>query len=222
MKNKIIISVISAIAILLFLFVAYKLTNTKTTVDYPEVNKISSLDHLKWATDSAKIKNILVEYSDFQCPACKLFHDTIRSEIENKNAPNSELTKKITFVYRDFPLDQHQNAKVAAYAAEAAGKQNKFFEFGDILFDKQNEWGESNDSQKYFDEYAKSLALNLDQFHKDMNSNEVKNKVDTDVLSGEKASLNATPTFYFNGKKLENINSFADFLQPLIDGVKNN
>ena len=210
--NKIVIGIVSAIAIFAFVFLAYKFTNTSSDKSYPEVSVISKADYLKW---SPAKKNILVEYSDLQCPACKTFYEFMKSEIEASGAANAEITKKVTFVYRHFPLAQHGEAEEAAYAAEAAGIQGKFFEFSNVLFDNQKDWAEKKDAVKKFEAYAKELNLDLEKFNKDRDSKSVKDKVSADLLSGQQAQVNATPTFYLNGKKLGPINSFEDFLKPL-------
>ncbi|OGK17540.1 hypothetical protein A2774_00965 [Candidatus Roizmanbacteria bacterium RIFCSPHIGHO2_01_FULL_39_12c] len=210
--KKIVIAALSIIAVFAFLLIAYNLTNTPSAPAFPEVSKIKSSDQIKWATDSA---NVLVEYSDLQCPACQSFQQFIQKEIESSGSANRDVTNKITFVYRHFPLVQHQHAQNAAYAAEAAGKQGKFFEFIDIAFIKQKDWAESSKAIEIFESYAKELGLDLEKFRIDRDSQEVKNKVQADLLSGEQAGVNSTPTFYLNGKKLGPINSFDQLLEPL-------
>ncbi len=213
MTNKIVIGVLSFVALIGVLFVVYKLINPPPAATlYPEVNKVLPNDHIKW---NPKSKNILVEYSDLQCPACKSFHDFIAQEIEASASGNVNITKKITFIYRHFPLVQvHQHTEEAAYAAEAAGKQNKFFEMTDTLFNKQTEWENKGNVKEIFEGYAKNLKIDLEQFRKDRDSKEIKDKVSADALSGEKAQVNATPTFFLNGKKVE-INSFDEFIKLL-------
>lgn len=210
-KNTIIISVISIIAIFVFLGLVYTLTNKPTPSSYPQVNVIQSNDHVKW---SPAKKQILVEYSDLQCPACKAFHQIIKQQIEN----DKSITGKITFVYRHFPLPIHQYSQYASYAAEAASKQGKFFEFSDILFDTQESWAglkDANAVKDYFVSVAKTLKLNTDQFKKDMNSDTIKQAVQNDMASGAAANVDATPTFFLNGSKLDNIRSFDDFKKLL-------
>lgn len=210
--NKTVITILSVIAIFAFLLAAYKFTNTSSDKTYLDVNKVASSDHITWSKDK---KNILVEYSDLQCPACKSFNGFIRQYIEASGSGNTDITKKVTFVYRHFPLAQHSHAEEAAYAAEAAGNQGKFFEYVNVLFDKQKDWENNKDAVKKFETYAKDLDLDLEKFRKVRDSKESKDKVSADLLSGQKAEVNATPTFYLNGKKLGPINSFEEFLQPL-------
>lgn len=212
MNNKILLTIISVLLIFGFIFVAYKFTNAPQNTTFPQVSVIKADDHIKW---SAGKKNILVEYSDLQCPACKSFQDFIRNEIESSRSTNYDVTKKVTFVYRHFPLPQHKFANDAAYATEAAGKQGKFFEMVDMIFDGQTSWEKKSSASQDFEKYAKDLKLDMEQFRKDRDSSEAKAKVRADLLSGQQAAVNATPTFFLNGKKLDNINSFDDFLKLL-------
>jgi len=88
-------------------------------------------DHYKGNPDA---QVVLIEYSDFQCPACRAYIPIITSLIE-------QFPDDLVVVYRHFPLQSvHANARAAAEASEAAAKQGKFWEFHDILFDKQTEW----------------------------------------------------------------------------------
>jgi protein-disulfide isomerase len=164
-------------------------------------------DHSKW---SPLKKNLLIEYSDFQCPSCKNVHDILKT-IEASNSADFSITKKVTFVYRYFPLSQiHDKANIAAYAAEAAGKQNKFWEMVDLLFNNQQTWETSNDPQKdYFLSYAKELKLDVNQFKKDSDSAEVKNRVAEDLNDANQMGISSTPTFFLNGQKIE-VNSFDE------------
>ena len=157
------------------------------------VNAVSPSD---WVQGNKESKVVLVEYSDFQCPACGAFSAVVKQL-------NAEYGSKMQFVYRHFPLPQHGNAKLAAYAAEAAGKQNKFWEMHDLLFEHQQDWSESNNAENIFLGYAKSLGLNIEQYQNDFNSKEVADKVNKDYQNGDQAGISATPTFFLNGKKLE-------------------
>src|SRR3989338_7115091 len=179
--NKVWIGIVSVIAVFAFIFLAYKFTNTPNDKTFPELTTVSSSDHSKWATGSAAKKNILLEFSDFQCPACKSFAEFIKSEIEASGSANASIMKNVTFVYRHFPLAQHGQAEEAAYAAEAAGLQGKFFEYSNVLFDNQKDWAEKKDAVKKFEAYAKELNLDLEKFNKDRDSKSVKDKVSADL-----------------------------------------
>lgn len=143
-----------------------------------------------------KSKIELIEYSDFQCPACSYYHPYLKQIVE-------EFSGQIRFAYRHFPLSQHQNAELAAKAAEAAGKQNKFWEMHDLLFENQSMWSASNKAGDIFAALAASLNLDVNKFNADINSQEIKDKVANDLQSGLSIGVNATPTFILNGQKLD-------------------
>lgn len=87
-----------------------------------------------WVQGDRNSKVVLIEYSDFQCPACAAYFPIIKQL-------NEEFDGKIAFVYRHYPLvNIHPYAEPMARAAEAAGKQGKFWEMYDMIFSKQAEW----------------------------------------------------------------------------------
>ncbi len=187
-----------------FVAMAVKLKNGSNQPLLP-VSAIVVSDQIK-GDHEAKI--ILIEYSDFQCPACAAYQPIVKQLVE-------EFKDKIVFAYRHFPLSQHKNSESAALAAEAAGKQGKFWEMHDLIFEKQNEWSESQTAEELFIKYAETLALNVEQFKKDFDLEEIADKIENDLISGERVGVNATPTFFLNGRKISP-RSYEEFKQ-LID-----
>ena len=165
------------------------------------------------ATDRTKgtktPKITFVEYSDFQCPACGAYYPMLEEMF-------SEYKDRISFTYRHFPLPQHKNALPSAYASEAAGKQDKFWEMVDLLFKNQSDWAENANAQLIFEGYAQKLELDIAQFKKDMQSDEVKTKVERDRKSGQLSAIVQTPTFFINGKMATNPKSKEE-LKALIE-----
>lgn len=215
MNKKTIFYVVGGIFILfLFLLGVYKLTNTGSSPQsYADITVVKPTDHTKWA---AAGKNVLVEYSDFQCPACRNFHSILRS-FEASGSSDFKITQKVTFVYRHFPLPQHSNAIPAAYASEAAGKQGKFFEMEDLLFNTQDQWSTLGSATDFFVKLARDLNLDIERFKSDMNGTGIKQKVRDDTDSGTKVQIDRTPTFFLNGTKLEiqSIEQFKKLLSSL-------
>jgi len=211
-KNTIALIIGGIVLLFLFLFGVYKLTNTSSNVSYADVNNVKPTDHTKWSPEK---KNVLVEYSDFQCLACKTYHDFLKP-FEASSSPDFKITQKVTFVYRYFPLYQvHPNAFAASYAAEAAGKQGKFFEMGDLLFDSQDQWKNLGNPTDFYVKLAEQLKLDTEKFKTDINSSDVKKRVDDDLTTGNNVGINQTPTFFLNGKTLDNIRSFEEFKKLL-------
>lgn len=169
---------------------------------------LDQADHTK---GSKTPKVTLVEYSDFQCPACAAYYPMVESVF-------AQYKDRISFTYRNFPLPQHQNGVVAAEAAEAAALQGKFWEMGDALFKNQNTWSVMDDAtaRTTFALYASKLDLKVVEFSNDMNSPAIKNKIDRDQKSGIDSAVDHTPTFFINGKKADNPASEAE-LKALLD-----
>lgn len=180
---------------------------SKTTT----INGIQETDHVR-GDRNAPI--VLVEYGDFQCPACGTAAPLVK-QLE------TELGTKLAVVFRQFPLlNIHQNALQSAYATEAAGKQGKFFEMHDMLYENQEKWSESKDFKTILDSYATQIGLDVAKFDADMDAADVKNKVDDDLASGRKAEVNSTPTFFLNGTKMT-IKSYEDFMNQVRNAAAN-
>lgn len=176
------------------------------------LTEITVSDQIKGSQNS-KIE--LIEYSDFQCPACAGYYPYVKEMMV-------EYGDKIKFAYRHFPLQQHLNAPLAARAAEAAGKQGKFWEMHDLLFENQNSWANNSKPNDIFVGFASQLNLDVEKFQKDADSEEIKNKVGNDLKNGLKAGVNSTPTFFLNGKTLNPNAMSPQKLKELIDAATKN
>jgi protein-disulfide isomerase len=169
------------------------------------VDEVTSDD---WTRGNASSTATLIEYSDFQCPACGAYFPLVE-EVYAKNSGS------FRFVYRHFPLLQHPNALPAAQAAEAAGMQGKFWEMYNQLFTKQLSWATSTDPKAVFAEYAKTLDLDTVKFSSDYELQSIKDKINASVRRGGKIGVNSTPTFYLNGKKIQP-QSYEEFKNLII------
>jgi len=177
------------------------------------ISNISALVHKDSHQINAHSKVTLVEFGDFQCPACGAEYPIITQLLDNYKG-------KINFVFRNFPLPQHQNAQAAAETAEAAGAQGKFFEMYDLLYTNQSTWGETTDPMKYFTTYAKSLHLDMKKFTSDVTDKKYANKIQADVNDGYAVSVNATPTFFLNGVPIQGGISYTDFKAKIDDAIQ--
>ncbi|MEX0933671.1 MAG: thioredoxin domain-containing protein [Candidatus Paceibacterota bacterium] len=193
-----------AMAFLIIGGIVYLIQNSTPTNPEQAASLLEVKDN-DWTTGSPGAPITLIEYSDLQCPACGAYHPILKQLIE-------EFGSDITFVYRHFPLRQiHPNADLAARATEAAGAQGKFWEMHDMLFENQRSWSNDRDTKELFVSYAESLGLGVDQFKSDLASKGVKAKVDANYKSGLGLGVNATPTFFLNGQKLQNPRSHEEF-----------
>jgi protein-disulfide isomerase len=135
----------------------------------------------------------LVEFSDFQCPACSAVQPMLTQLL-------TKYQGKVKFVYRYFPLVSiHKNAQMSAQAAEAAGLQGKFWEMHDKLFITQTAWEGIADPKEIFVGYARDLGLDTTKFATDLVSAPVVDEVNADSAAATRYNLQGTPTFFVNG-----------------------
>ncbi len=212
-SDKLVIGIVSTITILVFGFIAYNAfskNNISTSESTPE-NVIGSNPHVKGANlEDSKV--VVVEFSDFECPACQTVFPVVSSIA-------SRYENDVSVIYRHFPLPSHRSAIPMAKASEAAALQGKFWEFHDELFSSPGRY-----TMDDFLSYADKLSLDLDKFQSDMNSKEVTDRVNEDLSSAQNLNLNGTPTFFiiYNGKVEQVvINRSFDELETAITNALN-
>lgn len=145
----------------------------------------------------------LVEFLDFECEACGAFYPVIE-ELRKTYAG------QVTFVARYFPLENHQNSRNAAVAAEAASQQGAFEPMYSRLFETQSEWGELSESQApLFREFASELGLDMVAYDAAVADPATLERVLSDFDDGLSLGVASTPTFFLNGQKL-NLQSYED------------
>ena len=177
---------------LLVVFTAYVLLNQGTTYSTTE---IAENDHVR--EPGAKPVSIVV-YADFQCPACATENQTILQAWPS-------IRDSAQLVFRHFPVtNTHRHAWTASLYAEAAGKQNRFWEMHDYLFATQPDWSNLSEVENEFDAYALELNLNIEQLHLDIASEEVVMKVRNDLRGGTASGVRGTPAVFVNGRQLNN------------------
>lgn len=212
MKNIIVFGLVIAIAAgagYYFFFAPEKPEMPELASSSFSADALAENDTVKGARDA---KTILIEYSDFQCPACAAYQPIVKQLAQ-------DFEGKIAIVYRHFPLQQHKHAKLAAYAAEAGGKQGKFWEMHDMIFEMQKEWSSQNDARDTFIGYAEKLGLDRARFISDIDSDEIIDKVDAQQKGGLRAKVNGTPMFFLNGKKLDTPRSYEDFKTTIGEAI---
>ncbi len=166
-----------------------------------------------YAKGNLESEIVLQEFADFQCPACRAASSVVGEVVK-------EFEDDIRFEFRHFPLNIHNHAKTAAYAAEAAGKQGKFWEMEQLLYANQPTWAEMNSVKEEFATYAETLGLDVEQFKADMDSSDVKAAVQRDLNLARELNLSSTPSFLLNGQ-LVRPRSFEDLKVIIREGLAN-
>ncbi len=137
----------------------------------------------------------VIEYSDFQCPFCAEYAKWMTQL-------RQQYGDRVRFVFRNYPLADHEWAQFAAQVAYAASLQGKFWEMHDLLYERQDEWATSSDPRPLFDSYAESLGLDLDQLHADADAQSTVDFIKQQALKGKAAGVNHTPWFVIGGKSV--------------------
>jgi protein-disulfide isomerase len=132
----------------------------------------------------------LCEFSDFQCPHCKLMEPLLARLLE-------DFRGQVKLYYKNYPITKmHPDARDAAAAALAAGNQGKFWQMHDTLFNHQDSLSAAD-----LERYANELSLDLKRWKADLVA--ARDQVDRDRAEGEKLDINGTPTLYINGRKFK-------------------
>jgi len=168
-------------------------------------------------SDSAPVE--VVEYLDFECPACAQFAvvqmPTIREQLV--------ATGKVRWRARDYPLSIHKYSRFAAHAAQCAGEQGKFWEMHDQLFSNHS-WAQTGrDPSGLFRRLAEAAGLDLGKYDECMQSGRYAGRIQASLEEGERVHVNGTPTFYINGRMVPNVpnsDGFKELVQQAIAARK--
>lgn len=131
---------------------------------------------------------VVVEFSDYQCPACRQAHETVLKVRE-------VYKDRVRWVFKDFPLRKHKDARRAAEAAHCAAEQNKFWEYQNALYSSRDEL-----TQDRLEQFGQEIGLSREQFSKCLESGKHQAAVDKDIEDARKAGVDSTPVFIINGK----------------------
>ena len=146
----------------------------------------------------------LVEFSDFQCPYCVLATPEVHRILK-------AYPEQVSLVFKQYPLDTHSQAALAAAAALAAQRQGKFWEMHDGLFDLQGRL-----SRDAIFKVASKIGLDMKKFEADLTSPEVQKSLVQDIQDGDNAGVNGTPTIFVNGQRY-NSNVTLSALKPVLE-----
>lgn len=178
----------------------------------PATGKANLTNHIRGGGPDAIT---LVEYGDFACPACAQYYPIVKTVI-------GRYSDQVAFQFRNFPLFQipgHENSIAAARAAEAADKQDKYWEMHDLLYENQQSWIPSKEPLEVFTGYADQLGLDTKQFQEDYKSREVNNRVQADLKEGNRLGVTGTPTFFIDGKKISNPDASVEAFSKVIEAA---
>lgn len=169
---------------------------------YPP-NQVSVTDHVQ---GEASAPLTITVYGDFQCPNCA-------NEANLISQAWPQIGNRSRLVFRHYPLDTYPHSFEAARYAEAAGRQDAFWELYSLLYGDQSSWSVLPDATVAFEDYAAQLGLDIDQLRADANLPEIREKILADQRGGNRAGVRSTPTMYFNGEMMPNPRTASELIQ---------
>src|ERR671911_475858 len=137
----------------------------------------------------------ITEYADYQCPFCQTFATLQMPTIEERLIK----TGRLRWRYRDFPLQMHPFARLAAHSAACADEQGKYWEQHDRIYEGQGAWS-TGDADDHFRDYARTIGLDLARYDECMQSGKYAGRIQAGVEEGAKAGVPSPPTLLVGGR----------------------
>lgn len=180
-----------------------------------ERTSIESTDDPSLGSPDAPVT--IVEFSDFQCPFCRIFWQDTFGKLKEEYID----TGKVRLIYRDFPLAFHSAAKPAAVGAECAQEQGKFLEYHNAIFAGQAAQGTGTISFTVSDirTWAHTGGLEMTAFNQCINSSDFDAEIEADVAAGTAAGVSGTPSFFVNGAEIVGAQPYAVFKQMIDEAL---
>lgn len=192
--------VVGAVVVLgIALLAAYLLRSPAAAPISPLNVPVGQTEDGYWYKGNPNAPVTVIEYADYQCPACAYYDQTVAPIIHRDYIE----TGKVRFVYHEVPLDGHRHAVAAAEAARCAGDQGKFWEMHSMLYQKQQQWATLNTVQNVFSGYAGQLGLDRAAFDTCMNQGVHRQAVKDAGEQALASGVNATPTFRVNDRLVD-------------------
>jgi protein-disulfide isomerase len=163
-------------------------------------------------TDSAPVE--IVEFADFQCPACKGFWVLTMPDVRQRLIA----TGKVRWVFRDFPLDAHDKSRLAHHAAACAGEQGLFWPMHDKLYERQAEWSSRGRAEKLFESYAEAVGADAGQYDQCMSEGRYRARLQASYEQSVSVGVTSTPSFLIGNRIYSGALPF-DPLRALVDSL---
>lgn len=186
--GSLVFKVLALVLVPLVLFVLYQ--GYSSGVSAPSPAEVDGADHV---LGNPQAPVTLVVYGDFQCPACK-------EEAEVVGRAWRQISERVQFVFRHYPLDTHRHAFLAARYAEAAARQDRFWDMYNALYAEQALWSSTENAAAVIESVAAQLGLDVDKLRTDAELPEVRAKIVADQRGGTRAGVRATPSLFVNGR----------------------
>jgi protein-disulfide isomerase len=195
-------------------------TAAPATPPTPAASDRPSSDPMVVRADSARIRGNpaakvwMIIASDFQCPYCKMWHDSADMTIRREYVDNG----KVRLAFINYPIGSHQNAIPAAEHAMCAAAQNKFWEMHDALFVAQERWAGLPNPTSMFEDLARGAGVDVAAMRACVSSHKMRPLIDADHEKAVRAGVRATPSFFIGNQLLEGVQMPSD-LRKVLDAA---
>lgn len=158
----------------------------------------------------AKAPVAVEEFGDFECLPCSLLYPILKKA-------ETDYAERLSVTFREYPLPKHTHAKIGARAAEAAGLQGRFWEMHDLLYEDRLNWLKAADTRAALISYASKLGLDAERFQKDLDAEEVTQRIAADGERVKSLELDRTPSVLINGDRFTTRPITTENLRAVID-----
>lgn len=199
------------LGILIFLISRPQVSSIPANVTVQPADTAGFRGYVK-GSESAPVE--ITEYADYQCPFCQTFATLQMPTIEERLIESGRLRWR----YRDFPLQQHQFARLAAHSAACADEQGKYWAQHDRIYEGQGEWSAARDAGDHFREYARSIGLDMQRYDACMEAGRYAGRIQASYEEGVRAGVSSTPTLLVGGR-LYRGRIDSDAIRRLVDSL---
>ena len=156
----------------------------------------------------------ITEFADYQCPFCQTFATLQMPTIEDRLIKAGRLRWR----YRDFPLQQHPYARLAAHAAACADEQGKYWDMHERIYDSQAEWSAARDATPLFRNYARAAGLDVARYDACMKAGKYAGRIQASYNEGVQLGVSSTPTLLV-GNRLYRGRLDSDAIIRMVDSL---
>ncbi len=206
---------LGAIAVVGAVLIGMRMRNTSAPLTLgPPIGPIAPGPRgVVYGSDSASVE--ITEFADFECGFCAQFATVQMPDVKTRLIA----TGRVRWRFVHFPLPMHRNAPEAHLAAACAGRQDRFWEMHDVIYQNQSEWVRSRRPAAALEGYALRLGLDGARYRQCVSQREAWSQVLADRALGDSLSVGGTPTFYINGREWETRDYSADRIRAVVDSI---
>jgi protein-disulfide isomerase len=202
---------LAGLGVLAYLLLRPNTTSIPANVTVQASDTLGFRGYLKGSPD-APVE--ITEFADYQCPFCQTFATLQMPTIEERLIK----TGRVRWRYRDFPLQQHPFARLAAHSAACADEQGKYWEQHQRIYEGQSEWAGARDAGPIFKNYARASGLDLGRYDACMKAGKYAGRIQADLNEGVQLGVSSTPTLLVSGR-LYRGRFDSDAITKLVDSL---